>query len=97
MNLSNRYPHKHLNWTILSYAQTANKPRGLQAARKLRTSRRENRWADKNYKKRALGKFYKTSPTGGSSHAKGIVLEKVSFGPLALGDGLAACERKGDV
>jgi hypothetical protein len=56
----------------------ANKPRGLQAARSLRTSRRENRWADKNYKKRALGKFYKTSPTGGTSHAKGIVLEKVS-------------------
>lgn len=59
----------------------SNKPRGLQAARKLRTSRRENRWADKNYKKRALGKFYKTSPTGGSSHAKGIVLEKVSRRP----------------
>lgn len=57
----------------------SNKPRGLQAARKLRTTRRENRWADKNYKKRALGKFYKTSPTGGSSHAKGIVLEKVSW------------------
>jgi hypothetical protein len=57
---------------------TANKPRGIQAARKLRTSRRENRWADKDYNKRALGKFYKTSPTGGSSHAKGIVLEKVS-------------------
>lgn len=50
---------------------------GIQAARKLRTSRRENRWADKDYNKRALGKFYKTSPTGGSSHAKGIVLEKV--------------------
>nr|ODN92229.1 ribosomal protein S23 (S12) [Cryptococcus depauperatus CBS 7855] len=57
----------------------SNKPRGLNAARKLRTSRRENRWADKNYKKRALGKFYKTSPTGGSSHAKGIVLEKVGI------------------
>jgi hypothetical protein len=26
-----------------------------------------------------LGNIYKTSPTGGSSHAKGIVLEKVSF------------------
>ena len=33
--------------------------------------------ADKAYKKRALGNVYKTSPTGGSSHAKGIVLEKV--------------------
>lgn len=63
--------HQHAN-------MGSNKPRGLQAARKLRTTRRENRWADKNYKKRALGKFYKTSPTGGSSHAKGIVLEKVS-------------------
>lgn len=57
---------------------TAGKPRGLQAARKLRVSRRDNRWADKSYKKRALGNIYKTSPTGGSSHAKGIVLEKVS-------------------
>ncbi|KAJ7462347.1 ribosomal protein S12/S23, partial [Mycena galericulata] len=33
--------------------------------------------ADKTYKKRALGNIYRTSPTGGSSHAKGIVLEKV--------------------
>lgn len=64
--------------SLRSLCPAANKPRGIQAARKLRTSRRENRWADKDYNKRALGKFYKTSPTGGSSHAKGIVLEKVS-------------------
>merc|ERR1712169_125558 len=49
------------------------KPRGLLAGRKLR----DDRWADKNYKKRALGTAYRSSPTGGSSHAKGIVLEKV--------------------
>lgn len=54
-----------------------NKPRGLQAARKLRTHRRDQRWADKQYKKRALGTAFKSSPFGGSSHAKGIVLEKV--------------------
>merc|ERR1712169_134392 len=53
------------------------KPRGLLAGRKLRDDRRDNRWADKNYKKRALGTAYRSSPTGGSSHAKGIVLEKV--------------------
>jgi len=53
------------------------KPRGLQSARKLRTHRREERWADKAYKKRALGTAYKSSPFGGSSHAKGIVLEKM--------------------
>jgi small subunit ribosomal protein S23e len=55
------------------------KPRGLQAARKLRTLRREERWADKQYKKRALGTAFKSSPFGGSSHAKGIVLEKMYY------------------
>lgn len=53
------------------------KPRGLHAARKLRTERRLNRWADEAYKKRALGTAYKVQPFGGASHAKGIVLEKL--------------------
>ena len=52
-------------------------PRGLNAARKLRNHRREQQWADLHYKKRLLGTAYKSSPFGGSSHAKGIVLEKV--------------------
>jgi small subunit ribosomal protein S23e len=43
----------------------------------LRTLRREERWSDKQYKKRALGTAFKSSPFGGSSHAKGIVLEKM--------------------
>jgi hypothetical protein len=49
----------------------------MNAARKLRNHRREERWADKNYKKRALGTAFKHQPFGGSSHAKGIVLEKM--------------------
>ncbi|PWN25442.1 putative 40S ribosomal protein S23 [Jaminaea rosea] len=53
------------------------KPRGLNTARKLRSIRRDNRWADAHYNKRELGNFYKSSPTGGSSQAKGIVLEKI--------------------
>lgn len=53
------------------------KPRGLNAARKLRNHRREGRWADLHYKKRLLGTAFKSSPFGGSSHAKGIVIEKV--------------------
>ncbi|CDS08133.1 Putative 40S ribosomal protein S23 [Lichtheimia ramosa] len=53
-------------------------PRGLNAARKLRVHRREQRWADKQYKKRAIGTAFKSSPFAGSSHAKGIVLEKIS-------------------
>ncbi|KAI0798456.1 ribosomal protein S12/S23 [Irpex lacteus] len=71
----------------------SNKPRGLQAARKLRTDRRSNRWADKSYKKRALGNFYKTSPTGGSSHAKGIVLEKVGVEAKQPNSAIRKCVR----
>ncbi|KAF8588682.1 ribosomal protein S12/S23 [Ramaria rubella] len=90
----------------------SNKPRGLQAARKLRNDRRENRWvcpiihinvfavklkmsvqADKSYKKRALGNFYKTSPTGGSSHAKGIVLEKVGVEAKQPNSAIRKCVR----
>lgn len=52
-------------------------PRGLNAARKLRVHRREQRWADKQYKKRALGTAFRSSPFAGASHAKGIVLEKM--------------------
>ena len=50
---------------------------GLNAARKLRTHRKDQRWADKNYKKRALGTAFKHNPFQGASHAKGIVLEKL--------------------
>jgi len=48
-------------------------------ARKLRVDRRENRWADKRYKKAHSGTSLKCNPFGGSSHAKGIVLEKVGI------------------
>ena len=53
------------------------KPRGLNAARKLQAHRKEQRWADLHFKKRLLGTAFKSSPFGGASHAKGIVLEKV--------------------
>ena len=49
----------------------------MNTARKLRNDRRENRWADAFFRKRALKNFYRSSPTGGSSQAKGIVLEKI--------------------
>eukprot|EP00011_Vannellida_sp_DIVA3-517-6-12_P004228 CAMPEP_0114611284 /NCGR_PEP_ID=MMETSP0168-20121206/4032_1 /TAXON_ID=95228 ORGANISM="Vannella sp., Strain DIVA3 517/6/12" /NCGR_SAMPLE_ID=MMETSP0168 /ASSEMBLY_ACC=CAM_ASM_000044 /LENGTH=78 /DNA_ID=CAMNT_0001822243 /DNA_START=241 /DNA_END=474 /DNA_ORIENTATION=+ len=53
------------------------KPSGIRAGRKLRNSRRENKWADKGYKKKHLGTEFKSNPFGGASHAKGIVLEKL--------------------
>jgi small subunit ribosomal protein S23e len=52
------------------------KTRGLGAARKLRNLRKKGRWADKKYKRLNQGSEYK-KPFAGSSHAKGIVLEKI--------------------
>ncbi|XP_064958221.1 small ribosomal subunit protein uS12-like [Musa acuminata AAA Group] len=52
------------------------KTRGMGAGRKLKTHRRRQRWADKAYKKSHLGNEWK-KPFAGSSHAKGIVLEKI--------------------
>ena len=88
----------------------------MLAARKLKTSRRENRWvrslatplpsfllthsltstlrqADNGYKKRALGTMYRSSPTGGSSHAKGIVLEKVGVEAKQPNSAIRKCVR----
>merc|ERR1712098_627594 len=53
------------------------KPMGINTARKQKNHRREQKWHDKDYKKAHLGTRWKSSPFGGSSHAKGIVLEKV--------------------
>ena len=52
------------------------KTRGMGAGRKLKSHRRRQRWADKSYKKSHLGNEWK-NPFAGSSHAKGIVLEKM--------------------
>ncbi|GAA6024705.1 hypothetical protein JCM10207_009227 [Rhodosporidiobolus poonsookiae] len=68
-------------------------PRGLLAGRKLRNDRKDGRWADKKYKKRALGTAYRSSPTGGSSHAKGIVLEKVGVEAKQPNSAIRKCVR----
>ena len=53
----------------------------------------QSKQADKAYKKRALGNIYKTSPTGGSSHAKGIVLEKVGVEAKQPNSAIRKCVR----
>ncbi len=55
------------------------KPHGIHAARKLLKIRKTNRWADKDWKKRNLGTRWKSNPFQGSSHAKGIVVEKMGI------------------
>ncbi|TMW98004.1 hypothetical protein EJD97_004652 [Solanum chilense] len=54
------------------------KTRGMGADRKLKSHRWRQRWADKSYKKSHLGNVWK-KPFSGSSHAKGIVLEKIDI------------------
>lgn len=68
------------------------KPRGLQAARKLRKSRIENKWADQAFKKRMLGSALK-SPFGTASHAKGIVLEKIGVEAKQPNSAIRKCVR----
>lgn len=63
------------------------------AARKLQNHRRDQRWADLSYKKRALGTAFKSSPFGGSSHAKGIVLEKVGVEAKQPNSAIRKCVR----
>ena len=58
---------------------TRGAPAGMNAARKLRNHRRVQRWAQKSYTKSHSVTAMKANPLGGSSMAKGIVLEKIGI------------------
>ena len=68
------------------------KTRGIGSARKLRTHRREQLWADKDYKKSNLGSEY-AKPFAGCSHAKGIVLEKIGIEAKQPNSAIRKCAR----
>lgn len=51
--------------------------KGINAARKLKKSRKKQLWNDRYYKKRVLRLKAKADPLGGVAQAKGIVIEKV--------------------
>merc|ERR1711965_419879 len=67
-------------------------PRGLNCGRKLKIHRKAQHWADKDYKKRNLGKEY-AKPFGGPSHAKGIVLEKIGIEAKQPNSAIRKCVR----
>ncbi|GFR75721.1 40S ribosomal protein S23 [Elysia marginata] len=69
------------------------KPMGLHTARKMKDHRREQRWHDKDYKKAHLGTRWKANPFQGSSHAKGIVLEKVGVEAKQPNSAIRKCVR----
>ncbi|XP_004305441.1 PREDICTED: 40S ribosomal protein S23-like [Fragaria vesca subsp. vesca] len=68
------------------------KTRGMGAARKLKNHRRRQRWVDKSYKKSHLGNEWK-KPFAGSSHAKGIVLEKIGIEAKQPNSAIRKCAR----
>merc|ERR1712205_232280 len=67
-------------------------PRGLNCGRKLKIHRQAQHWADKDYNKANLGKEY-AKPFGGSSHAKGIVLEKIGIEAKQPNSAIRKCVR----
>jgi len=69
------------------------KPRGIKTARKIRTHRRVQRWADKDYKKAHSGTALKANPFGGASHVKGIVLEKIGVEAKQPNSAIRKCVR----
>merc|ERR1712190_148737 len=74
-------------------AANMGKPMGLRTARKMGTRRRDQLWHDKDYKKAHLGTRWKANPFGGSSHAKGIVLEKVGVEAKQPNSAIRKCVR----
>merc|ERR1711907_685811 len=55
------------------------KPSGILAGRKLKNHRRTQRWAQKAYKRAHSLSALKANPLGGSTMAKGIVVEKIGI------------------
>ena len=68
------------------------KPHGINAGRKLKTHRRLNRWADKDYNKSNSNSKWR-KPFQGASHAAGIVVEKVAVEAKQPNSAVRKCVR----
>mmetsp|Transcript_17249 Transcript_17249/g.32660 ORF Transcript_17249/g.32660 Transcript_17249/m.32660 type:complete len:144 (+) Transcript_17249:289-720(+) len=69
------------------------KPNGIRTGRKLRTHRREQKWNDKSYCKKNSITAMKANPMGGSTMAKGIVLEKIGIEAKQPNSAIRKCVR----
>ncbi|CAG9322078.1 unnamed protein product [Blepharisma stoltei] len=67
-------------------------PKGILAGRKLKVRRIKQRWADKSYKKSHFNSKYK-KPFAGTSHAKGIVVEKLGIESKQPNSAVRKCVR----
>jgi small subunit ribosomal protein S23e len=69
------------------------KPNGLRTGRKLRIHRRNQRWHDLGYCKANSITAMKANPMGGSTMAKGIVLEKIGIEAKQPNSAIRKCVR----
>lgn len=71
----------------------AKKSTGLNSGKKLQSRRSDGLWKNKYYVKRTLGLKKKADPLGGSSQAKGFVLEKVQLEAKQPNSAMRKCVR----
>jgi small subunit ribosomal protein S12 len=71
----------------------AKKSKGLNAGAKLKKRRRKYRWRNPWFKRRVLRLKAKSDPLGGTSQAKGIVLEKTQLEAKQPHSGMRKCVR----
>jgi small subunit ribosomal protein S12 len=71
----------------------ANKSRGMQSAKKLKSRRKESKWHNKWFTKRTLKLKEKADPLEGASQASGIVLEKVQLEAKQPNSAMRKCVR----
>jgi small subunit ribosomal protein S12 len=69
------------------------KSNGLGSAKTLQKRRTKSRWMSAKYTSRVLGLKIKSDPLGGSSQAKGIVLEKVQLEAKQPNSAMRKCVR----
>jgi small subunit ribosomal protein S23e len=69
------------------------KPNGLRTGRKLRVHRRNQKWNDLSYSKKNTIASIKANPMGGSTMAKGIVLEKIGIEAKQPNSAIRKCVR----
>jgi small subunit ribosomal protein S23e len=69
------------------------KPNGIRTGRKLRIHRRNQRWNDLKFSKANSVTAMKANPMGGSTMAKGIVLEKIGIEAKQPNSAIRKCVR----
>jgi small subunit ribosomal protein S12 len=71
----------------------ASKSKGLNTAKKLKKRRHHGNWCKRTFIQRTLNLRQKSDPLGGSSQAKGIILEKVQMEAKQPNSAMRKCVR----